>query len=333
MPENDIIVYPGYNLYDHAITYLLGDGGHFEGDYPATYNFFSEFDIPAPVREGYVFTGWKAHGLIMHRLAHYHAHWAEGLIGVNRGPVTIEALWEEAKAMDEFEYIQDINYGNCVATPVGTAVTLKDKRDEKSYRIKRLEDGRCWFVDNLSITGVTLTSDDSDIAEGTTFTLPESNINSVSRYWAQPAYVGAYDDPTYGGYYTFNAATAGSGATIGSNEGESAPYSICPKNWKLPSGPKQYNGKEEYTDLFDFYSDRESILNSNLGPNFILNGYADGEIYYPETSGQYWTSTSSSSRRKEAYTLNIYDNPDSFNHSYWSSERLYGAAVRCYLWD
>ena len=333
LPENDIIVYPGYNLYDHAITYLLGDGGHFEGDYPATYNFFSEFDIPAPVREGYVFTGWKAHGLIMHHLAHYHAHWAEGLIGINRGPVTIEALWEEAKTMDEFEYIQDVNYGNCVATPVGTAVTLKDKRDEKSYRIKRLEDGRCWFVDNLSITGVTLTSDDSDIAEGTTFTLPESDIGSVSRYWAQPAYVGAYDDPTYGGYYTFNAATAGSGATIGSNEGESAPYSICPKNWKLPSGPKQYKGKEEYTDLFDFYSDRESILNSNLGPNFILNGYADGEIYYPGTSGHYWTSTSDSSRRKEAYTLNIYDNPDSFNHGYWSTERLYGAAVRCYLWD
>ena len=179
-----------------------------------------------------------------------------------------------------------------------------------------------------------MTSDDSDIAEGTTFTLPESNINSVSRYWSQPAYVGAYDDPTYGGYYTFNAATAGSGATIGSNEGESAPYSICPKNWKLPSGPKQYNGKEEYTDLFDFYGDRELILNSNLGPNFILNGYADwGEINYPGTSGHYWTSTSSSSRRKEAYMLDIYDNSDSFNHSYGNTERLYGAAVRCYLWD
>lgn len=49
-----------YTLIIYNITYELDDGGHFEVDYPVTYDVTSStFVLPQPVRKGYTFVGWS----------------------------------------------------------------------------------------------------------------------------------------------------------------------------------------------------------------------------------------------------------------------------------
>ena len=156
----------------------------------------------------------------------------------------------------------------------------------------------------------------------------------MSSYYASPGHVAAYADETRGGYYTYAAATASSGTNLGSYDGQTAPYSICPKGWKLPSGPKNKGGKEEYSDLFEIYNTQELFTGNGIGPNLPFNGYLDHNEFHNEgMAGYYWTATTD--YRDEAYALYVYKPGYSVNFEvrHNSHERLYGSAVRCYMWD
>ena len=335
LPENDITLYAGYLAWDHPITYILGEGGHFEegAEYPTTYNIYSELDFTAPVRDGYIFTGWKILGVVSPFMAHYHPQWTPQLIGVNRGPITLEAQWEEGGDLTTIEYLQDAKYGNCAITPLGTAVTLKDKRDEKSYRVKRLKDGKCWMVDNLALEDYTLTSEDSDIAEGTTFTLPAGDPKYYTPYYSYYTMVNILIDPVFGGYYSYNAAVAGTGYTVGARDGEDAEYSICPKGWNLPSGPTDKKGKSDYEQLFNLYSGVEAFTESADGPNMTFSGqyYHDG-LLGGGVVGSYWTATTDYSKKAYSFEFSNYE-WGTYRMDYSADEREEGSMVRCHLWD
>ena len=56
------------------------------------------------------------------------------------------------------------SYTGCSALAVGTIVTLTDTRDGQNYRIRKMEDGKCWMIDNLKLAGgVTLTSANTNL--------------------------------------------------------------------------------------------------------------------------------------------------------------------------
>jgi uncharacterized protein (TIGR02145 family) len=56
------------------------------------------------------------------------------------------------------------NYSGCSALSVGTIVVLTDTRDGQNYRIRKMEDGKCWMIDNLKLAGgTTLTTDNTDL--------------------------------------------------------------------------------------------------------------------------------------------------------------------------
>ena len=71
-------------------------------------------------------------------------------------------------------YIQDATNSNCPRDPI----TVIDKRDNESYTIQKLADGNCWMLDNLRTVDITLTSKDSNLPEGETYTIPKSDRNS-----------------------------------------------------------------------------------------------------------------------------------------------------------
>lgn len=77
---------------------------------------------------------------------------------------------------------------SCSALPIypaaGSTVIMTDSRNNQQYRVRRLQDGKCWMIDNLKLatpgTALTLTSADTNIAEDQTFTIPANAITSSS---------------------------------------------------------------------------------------------------------------------------------------------------------
>ena len=138
--------------------------------------------------------------------------------------------------------MQNLDPEVCTTDP--TIVT--DIRDGQSYAIARLEDGKCWMLQNLKLgkttDSLTLTADDSNVnstgyvldgksADGimTTETVIVDgasviNQNNNSQY-------ACLDD--YGCFYNWYTATASSGTTWTTGD---ANYDICPKGWVLPTG-------------------------------------------------------------------------------------------------
>ena len=147
-----------------------------------------------------------------------------------------------------------------------------------------------------------------------------------------------------GSYYSYVAATAGTGASI-DGDGKNAPSSICPKGWRLPtsttsnaSATSNNNWKtgDFYTlataygaNLESYYYEGSGTFYNNAGPGttpgFLLAGYYDNSTFGDGGSrGRYWSSTSNSGT--DAYIL-------SFNwtdvYSAGIGARRYGYSVRC----
>lgn len=171
------------------------------------------------------------------------------------------------------------------------------------------------------LTDRTLTPEASDIASN--FTMPHSSTGSTTSDY-DAAYM--YMHSSFGGFYTWGTATANSGRGMSSGN---AQYSICPKNWHLPS-------YSDFTSMANRYGSNDTQINSALtsspGPNMIRTGYiylgSNGGSHCCNSSGtdgyfQAWLSTAYSS--SNAYDVEI-DGPT----QWWDWDvKLYGFNVRC----
>ena len=284
-------------------------------------------------------------------------------------------------------YMQDLTSTTIAQLLPNTHDTAKvvDKRDEQEYTIAKLADGNYWMVENLNIAGGTaLSSEDTDFdasytlptTDGWTVTdgklvLPASAIkneadNNLTDYiqfgavqygFENYAYVfnsnnkegcdAGQNAPCYS-YYSWDAATLGSGRSI-STDNTDASYSICPKNWKLPTTSNtsidnwrtesdfyvfahQY-GFNEYgntTATFDEAYDSRFYDQAGPGttPDFLLGGYyMYGSFYNGGTEGEYWSATSNSNSNEAQ--LFIFSSGYVNSASYRS--RIQGSSVRCLL--
>ncbi len=245
---------------------------------------------------------------------------------------------------------------------VGNTFVAYDKRDNQSYKIAKLADGKYWMVENLNLAGgTTITPDDSNVTES--YTLPASAIKNAndnnltdSTQFSDnaTAYVFNSGNKTNcgasgqnipcGSYYSYLAATAGTGANVTEN-GYNASGSICPKGWRLPTATTsnadaQIDGNWKTGDFYALakayganlesnYSQNSSTFYNNAGPNtvpnFLLAGVYDNSIFYNGGSyGNFWSSTSNSG----SYAYNLYLNSSSINSA---SEyyRKIGRSIRC----
>ena len=196
---------------------------------------------------------------------------------------------ENATTMQEVEACPE-------TVPLETIYTLTDPRDNQTYKVARLKDGKCWMVENLNLAGgIALSSDDTDVTsayiesfttsnnlvkKGNFIVLPASAIknsgdndltdtNQFKKYNYSYVFNSGNKNncgvigqgvPCYS-YYSWDAITLGSGRTIDTDNTD-AEQSICPKGWKLPS---TYNGSgaaaeaTDYTALMIGYGGSNSI--------------------------------------------------------------------------
>ena len=134
------------------------------------------------------------------------------------------------------------------------------------------------MVDNLKIGNrnktILLTSENSDV--NSSYTLPAAS-SAATLVGTDTPYI--YIDSTYGGYYSWFAATAGSG-NKNLPTSQNAPYSICAKGWQLPT-------ETIYKTLVAAYNNR----GLNQKPQNFINGKCDAAGSCGGTMGCYWAST------------------------------------------
>ena len=191
--------------------------------------------------------------------------------------------------------------------------TLTDTRDDNTYTVSKLADGKCWMTQNLRIINKTLTPADSDVTSN--YTIPTSSINGFSSSDTSNAYV-----DSDGGFYTWYTATAGTGTTAIAVQGQNAPASICPKGWRLPTGGN--NG--EFQALYNNYSSSSALRSNPV--NLTLSGHMySSSRYFQGSDGTYWSSTVYSG----SYAYGLFLNTSNVNHTTYYSGEFDGFSVRC----
>ena len=155
------------------------------------------------------------------------------------------------------------------------STTVKDKRDNQIYTVRKLADGNCWMTENLRYGANTDGSINTDLATASNITSADTdspassfqvtaidNATSDFATWAnsyatpriniynanqENAADASYNTTKFGVLYNYCAATAGNACTTsstaptktrdgdGDGTNESISGSICPKSWELPT--------------------------------------------------------------------------------------------------
>ncbi|MBR5389497.1 hypothetical protein IK146_02990 [Candidatus Saccharibacteria bacterium] len=202
---------------------------------------------------------------------------------------------QDAKNINEAVCLQDMNPLVKASMVAGREYRLFDSRDSEQYRVAKLQDGNVWLLDNLMIgkaEEIVLTSEDTNIEEGTTFTLPTTNTweNSYEAPYLDAVHkheiTSSSEEWQIGNYYNYCAASAG---TVCDPQGENerdAEYDICPSNWRMPTGG--ING--EYGNLFAIL-DYDSLAYVNTLHLPLSGRHYDGSQGYIDRDGYFWSST------------------------------------------
>jgi len=237
--------------------------------------------------------------------------------------LALTATPKKVANIDGISTMQEMTAEICRNSDIGAAKNLRDTRDGSEYSIRKHEDGNCWMTQNLRIVNKTITPADSDVTAN--YTIPPSSLSgfSSSNYYASQVYYA--NNTTNGAYYSWTAATAGTG-TSSVTSGD-APSSVCPKGWKLPPN----SGKGSYTN----FTSAAGIANNAAGStkirsapyNFPYAGYvSNGSLHDVGSGGYYWSRTVVSGSSQGAYRLAF--NSSSVGPAYYYN-RYFGLSIRC----
>jgi len=237
--------------------------------------------------------------------------------------------------------MQAFNTASCSAMPIfypaasppaGSEVNLLDTRNMKVYKVRKLPSntagttGWCWIVDNFSLAPapanpdvLILDSVNSDMSSGT-YVLTAANIMDPNT---AGSYCGNLSTATYphrcGMQYSYYAATAGTDATLTTGN---APNSICPKNWRLPTGEPTTGDFTVLTAALGWTNG--SHVNSLNGFRGLYAGYnitanqGTGGYYWPSTTQTYLT----------AYILN-FTSSGVYPSATWTNVKANNLSLRC----
>ncbi|MGO5097386.1 FISUMP domain-containing protein [Agathobaculum sp. LCP25S3_E8] len=263
-------------------------------------------------RTDYVFTGWNTEpdgsGTSYSNQANYTAPASE-----DNKIVVLYTQWAEIS-------LQNYTKALCQAEASSAPAELTDSRDGNSYRVKYIN-GLCTMIDNLRLApGKTITSADSNVSSN--YTIPSGT--SFNSYTVGSAIVSS--NTTYGGYYNYCAATAGT--ICQSSTKTEATYDICPKGWRLPAGGNTSTGYEQKLLTNNVFNSWQSIGTFDDSFKVAAGYYSDGSLYRSGSSGYWWSSTASNttSRYNLYYATSggLYSGNDGYG-------RACGLSVRCVL--
>ena len=199
--------------------------------------------------------------------------------------------------------MQDLTAAQCSGSSDGATATLRDRRDNNTYTIAKIN-GNCWMTENLRLSGGrTLTSADSNVASSWSFPSTELAGNSDSDTAPQST---ISSNTSYGGYYNYCAASAG---TVCSETKQDATYDICPKGWRLPT-----------------YNEQQGITSYKSAFSPVYSGrYINGSLYDAGSRGYWWSSTAYDNYRQRNLYCFYVDSLD----SNFISDKYRGLSVRC----
>ena len=256
-------------------------------------------------RDGYMFNGWNTasngSGTSYADGANYTAP-AESA----GQTITLYAQWRTPiNQLDDVTYMQDLTASHCANSDNGATATLRDRRDNNSYTIAKIN-GNCWMTQNLRLAGgTTLTSTYSNVSSS--YTIPTTDLTSGNSY--TDGRIHNSGNTTTGYWYNFCAASAGTNCQNSTTTNTT--YDICPKGWRLPT-------KTE----FDGINGTSYI--SAFSP--IYGGYYNnGSLSGRSARGYWWSSTAYNNNSRSQYNLYYYDG--SLSTDYYS--KSYGLHVRC----
>ena len=179
------------------------------------------------------------------------------------------------------------------------------------------------MTENLRLVGPkTLTSTDSDVLAN--YALPASSTSGwCTSSDADTCYntqnVLYSNNSTYGTYYSWVAATAGSGLSLSTGNATS---SICPKQWRLPS-------KGDIETLINYHYSTISVI-LEAPTSFVLSGTRDGDISHGQGyTGYYWSSLAGAGMLKSAYGLSYNNSSSSYIYPSFRYDKRLGMTIRC----
>ena len=159
------------------------------------------------------------------------------------GPATITLTGKSSAPPTSTGYMQDFTLEQCEYYAGSGNYTLRDRRDNNSYTVRYIS-GACWMTQNLRLSsGRTLTSADSNVARNWSF--PTGSLTSGHSYDEARSTISS--NTSYGGYYNFCAASAGTVCSQGRKQ--NATQDICPKGWSLPTY-NELNSVRSYVSAF-----------------------------------------------------------------------------------
>ncbi len=281
-------------------------------------------------------------------------------LGNSGDTVTLYAQWKQATLADmtagtqvgtekviDHNLMQDMLPEACYNSPITTAAnapaaTLLDYRGKvttgdnpespEQYNVSKLADGLCWMTTNLNLgrSGtdgpngdgtITLTSQDTDLAKDTTFTLPAGDTTTYTgtTNYARIRLTNTSGTNANGVYYTWAAAVANT-TSISTNP----TTSICPKGWDLP----YYT---QYTNLATKSSYSSSNPTTAAPSSFLTNGgFTNGASFYQTSYSYYWTNGSYNTTRGHGVRINSTSITNSSNTgTTYGGNKYYRKNLRC----
>ena len=217
--------------------------------------------------------------------------------------VSVVANPEYVPTISEVADMQDVTAEICAASAEGETATLIDTRDGSDYTVAKIN-GDCWMTQNLRLSGgQTLTSEDSNIVGSWEF--PANSLTSGNSVTEARSAINS--NTSYGGYYNYCAASAGT--VCSDTAAQDTTQDVCPKGWRLPTNSEQ-SGITGYVSAF----------------SPVLSGfYNNGLLYNTGSSGNWWSATASDSSSQ--YNLSYVGS--SLRTSGGFSNKYYGYSVRC----
>ena len=233
--------------------------------------------------------------------------------GTYTNTVTVSVVTNPAylPPFEGIETMQEMTSTICSNADEGETATLIDTRDGSDYTVAKIN-GNCWMTQNLRIaSGTQLASADSNLPDGTTYTIPSADLTLGNSYTEGRVHAG---EPSNGesatdtGYwYNFCAASAGTNCQNSTSGDTTA--DICPKGWSLPN-KDQIGGLGGTTYLSAF---------APVTGGSYRNGTLSNTIY-----GYWWSSNADTGRRQDYLG---YDGSSLNTNS--SSDKDFGYYVRC----
>ena len=186
------------------------------------------------------------------------------------GPGTI-TLTGKGSVPTPTGYIQDFTNAQCATYASSSNYRLTDRRDNNTYTVRYIN-GDCWMTQNLRLSGGrTLTSADSNVTRNWSF--PSTSLTSGNSYDEARSTISS--NTSYGGYYNFCAASAGTVCSYGRKQ--NATQDICPKGWSLPT-----------------YNEQNSITSYRSAFSPVYSGsYSNGSLDATGLYGYWWSATAS----------------------------------------